>query len=416
MEKKKILFLTQSYPTTRGSASTLCTHRVMRSTAAAGNFEVHALCYKFNNESDIDKLDGVEIHRFSPSLFMRLLYKFQAKHKTIYKILITLQKIITIPIYPLSDPISSMRFCNNALDLQKEYNFHLIISEHHGLETLIAGLKLSQMFSEVLHIPILWDPIMGQQYSSYLPSAYCENRIKKLERKSIEFSSLIISMGSMKSFYNSYGDIASSKRRFLDIPGVLPPGCEVETDYLELIKKDSINIIYSGLLTIPSRNPLPVIEMMNQSQYSNRINLVFFCAGNADSQISNAKKCFKGTISVKGYIPLPELHTVYAHADYLLNISDVNANMTPSKIFEYMSYGKPIISTYVTDGDAAQSYLERYPESLCLDLKRSKGSLVKELDTFLSTTHETISYTRVKDIYYNNTPQNYVSLFNELLG
>ena len=54
----------------------------------------------------------------------------------------------------------------------------------------------------------------------------------------------------------------------------------------------------------------------------------------ADEILMEEAKDFKVRKVVHDYIPLNVLHTLYLHADYLLNISHVNPSMVPSKIFE----------------------------------------------------------------------------------
>ena len=54
-------------------------------------------------------------------------------------------------------------------------------------------------------------------------------------------------------------------------------------------------------------------------------------------------------------------------ADVLLNIGNINTALIPSKLLEYLSYGKPIITTYWSDADTSLPYLEKYPLTVTLD-------------------------------------------------
>ena len=54
-------------------------------------------------------------------------------------------------------------------------------------------------------------------------------------------------------------------------------------------------------------------------------------------------------------------HTVaiqyMSEADFLLNIGNSISSMVPSKIFEYISTGKPIISIYSNINDSSQYFI-----------------------------------------------------------
>lgn len=404
----RVLFLTQSYPETCKSASTLCTHRVMQEFAVSGEFEVHALCYQLIGEKQNEVVGGIFVHRVCPTLWLRFRNRYLIRNKIIVKIVDTFQKIITIPFYPNLNPFATRKLYSKAQKLYDEYNFALVISENHGLETFIAGCELKERNCSIKHIPIFWDPLKGHSFSPLLPREFSKKRFERLENKAIKFSTLLISMSSMRSFYEVNGDPAKEKRVYLDIPGIIPPDKEVASDYLNVLKDGYINIVYSGILTIPTRDPLPIIKLFNNSSFVEGVNLIFFCAGNAKDVLVKAKDSFKGKISINDYIPLNELHTVYKYSNFLLNISDINANMTPSKIFEYMSYGKPIISFYLTEGDAAKKYLDNYSQSICINLNESDSFNVNMIDAFMSSKHEDLPFEYVKEAFSNNTPECYL--------
>jgi hypothetical protein len=169
------------------------------------------------------------------------------------------------------------------------------------------------------------------------------------------------------------------------------------------------------LLSVNQRNPLPLINLLGRCEYAERVNLVFFSMG-ADEAVKEAAKDFPGSIECHDYIPLAELHTVYRHADYLLNVSHINANMVPSKIFEYMSYGKPVISTFVSRGDSAQKYLERYSEGLCIDLNAPEEDNISAINAFLSACHPVVPFEEIQSRFRENTPEAFLSVFDGLAG
>lgn len=411
---KKILFLTRSYPNTRKSASLLCTKRVIDCFAASGKYNVHVLCLRYKGELENENVYGVKVHRFKHTLWLRYRQRVKdANNKRMDRILEVVQKTLTIPTFPQTEALTTRLFYKAAKKLHKSEGFSAVVSEHHGLESLLTGCRLMRDYG-VKHIAIFWDPLKGQIATSHLPLSYTDNRISRLEKFVANNTTLQISTASMKNYHKQAGDVSKDHRVYLDIPSVLKPEPEVPTKHLELLRGDCINVVFSGLLSNKYRDPIPIIQLFNKCEKADKLNLVFFSMG-ANDALQEASKTFKGNIVCHNYIPLEELHSIYRHADYLLNVSHVNANMVPSKIFEYMSFGRPIISTFVTDGDAAQKYVVRYPEGLCIDLKDDEITNVDCINKFLEIAHKVIPFDVVYDLFKDNTPERYLETIDSII-
>ena len=339
---------------------------------------------------------------------------FSLKYRSLYRLAEFFQKLVTIPTFPNTLPLTTKYFYKAAKSLQYQEKFNLVVSEHHGLESLLTGCRLMRDDRELKHIALFWDPLKGQMATKRLPKSYTDKCINNIECFVDKYTSRQISMMSMQRFHKENGDVARDRRIYLDIPSVIKPEEEVPTDKLCLLKNDSINIIFSGLLSPYYRDALPIIRLFNQCDYADRLNLIFFSKGE-NELIENEAKDFKGTLICHEYIPLRELHTMYHHADFLLNISHINANMVPSKIFEYMSYGRPIISTYLTRGDMAQKYVSRYEEGLCIDLNNANSDNLNLLNNFLNRKHYIIPFERVKEEFVDNTPERYLEVIDNTL-
>ena len=414
---KKILFLTRSYPDTLGSATILCMHRVLNCVAASGKYDVHALCVRYPGESSEERVGDVMVHRFHPTLWVRMRDSFQKtrKHNRLARISEVITKTVTIPTYPKTEPLTDRLYIKAARKLQHKYGFDMVVTEHHGLATLLTGCQLMKDFPSVKHVAVFWDPVKGQMATVKLPKSFTDRRINEVEKFAAQYTTLQISTLSMKTYHKEHGDIAADHRIYLDIPSVLKPETEVPTQHLSLLKREGINIVFSGLLSEYYRNALPIIKLLGQTEQASKINMLFFSRGEKEP-VEAAARDFPGTIIYHDYIPLDELHTLYRHADYLLNVSHINANMVPSKIFEYMSYGKPVISTYVTDGDSAEKYVSRYSEGLCIDLKKADEDNVAALNKFLSKEHRPVPFEEVKEEFKENTPEKYLEVIDDVVS
>ena len=67
-----------------------------------------------------------------------------------------------------------------------------------------------------------------------------------------------------------------------------------------------------------------------------------------------------------GVVDLETARKGIANADVLINIGNRLTNQVPSKVFEYISTGKPIINLCTMENCPTLSYMNRYPLGLSL--------------------------------------------------
>lgn len=421
---KKVLFIIQSYPSNR-SANVLCDDKIMKAMLNSGDYEIHCLVYRFHGQQKYEELDGLKIHRLNRGLWWNLytyardnetepFYRFLVK---INRLLMRLKQLICIPIYPNYEPLLAKNIARVAIELHKEHNFDLVVSDHSGRDTLYAGGQLKKYDSNVILVSILWDPISGRQLAKYLPKSYANFMMLRDEIRLLNNSDRIICLQSNRSYQEIYSkDKPFFKNvRFLDIPGIVKPTMTNMEE--QFTKNGMINILYSGILSLPDRDPAMLIEIIKQSKYADKINLLFFAAG--DDGKSKAKamlKDFKGTSLIHSYIPKLLLNSVAFHSDVLINIGGPNPRMVPSKIFEYMSLGKPILSTYYIDNESSRSYLEHYPASVCIDIREPLDKCVAVFENFIGQNlNKKVPFEEVEKIFSMNSPKEFIHVFEELL-
>ncbi len=174
----------------------LCTHRVMECVAASGQYEVHALCMRFRGEQEYEYVNGVHVHRFRPSCWTRLRNGNAGRQERtrLDRLMELIQKFLTIPFFPLLRPLTVTRLVRIAVKLHEREGFGIVVSEHHELDTLLAGCRLKRRFDGLRHIALLWDPVQGQIATVHLPGRFTSLRIARVESYSSRYSTLQLSL------------------------------------------------------------------------------------------------------------------------------------------------------------------------------------------------------------------------------
>jgi TPP-dependent 2-oxoacid decarboxylase len=118
-----------------------------------------------------------------------------------------------------------------------------------------------------------------------------------------------------------------------------------------------------------------------------------------------------------GRVSKSEADAAVRSADILVNIGEAKGKQVSSKIFEYMSTGKPIIHLAYVEDDAVSKILEKYPLALCL----VQNLLYKDANVRLTEKHITenrskvLSFEDVKSIYPEALPETTGALLGELV-
>lgn len=139
------------------------------------------------------------------------------------------------------------------------------------------------------------------------------------------------------------------------------------------------NLIFTGSLRKGYVEPDRVIDLFSHPMLKGMA-VTFYSAGNG---INAVKKCKEDNIILGDWLSRPELEKELDRADALISIAEKSGRQMSSKIFDYMSFKKPIIHIYYDDNDVNLKYLNYYSESICIKANDSIEESVLWLYLFL---------------------------------
>lgn len=419
--RKKILFLIQWYPSVL-SANALCDQKIIDLLSEDEKYEVTCLTYKPTGALAKERIGNVNVNRFYKGFWWNKTIDAKrgtGKHNKIVlaliKPMLRMRQILTIPFFPATEPIANWKFAHYALKLYKKNHYDIVVSEYHGLDSLHAGSVLKKHYPGIKFVAILWDSFTGKEPCKYLPPKFANRKMLNAEKRELSCADKIVVMGSSRKYHEQYSTQKTYYDRFvyLDIPGIVKQ--PEATQKSMLIHEGKINIVYAGILSLPDRDPEYIINTLAQTSHASDIHMIFICTGDGRQKLESLRVKFPGEITISGYVGKDELVATYRGADILLNLGGPNPNMVPSKVFEYLSYGKPIISTYYVDEEASLKYLERYPIAVCIDQRKPIKENNNAVDAFLSEKrYQTISFDEILGLFENNSPQRYKEVFDQL--
>lgn len=317
--------------------------------------------------------------------------------------------------WPLCSPALAGRYFRRAVKLHRENPFDAVIAVHYSPESMLAAHRLKNKFPHIKFIVYFLDTLSG----SYPPKHFTKEQAiahgQKLERRLLENADLAVVMESSRQHHETYNKDAYyyDNLTYLDIPMLVKnTAATAPSGYLN---KTKINLVYVGSTLSYVRSPLFFLHAFEKIKNEN---LVLTIVGLTDLHQLYAEYSAKLGDRFR-YIPFLAQKTaavIVNEADILLNFGNVNPAMVPCKIFEYMSSGKPVISTYPIDNEPSIEYLKHYPSTLLLDERREDYErAAEEIEGFIIHTKNTqVDFEQLCIRFPKNTPSAFVDLLDKL--
>ena len=407
---KKILFLLPYYfPTPDPNG--ICIQKIIEALDK-NRYKVFCICYE----------DGLTVEYTNASIykiskgFLYYLHSNLLRHKsklirsliTLINILIKIKNIPFLLTWPMNDPIFTKRVYDLTKKLHKINNIDIIIAVHMPFSSLMVGHKIKNKFKEIEYIAYFLDSLSGGLEFKYklIPKKFILNKKLKWEKKLLYNADKIVCMESSKNHHIKYNkdSIFFNKIQYLDLP-MLSKSKKEYSGTNKYLPENTINIVYLGSAYYPTRNIPYFLSIFNLFSENN---IYFTFIGN-----TNCEHLFNEYKNTKYFptIPYIQVNDVCNKADIFLNLSVKSTTLVASKLIEYISYGKPIISAYSIDNDACKNYLEKYPLSFMYDERNTNIELqAQNLYIFIKNAYgKKISYNILSEIYKNNKPETFIS-------
>lgn len=412
----KILIILGMYQP-RPSANGICIEKIANELIKRKH-SVDCISNAEQNSSKIENINGINIYRIKPRLTYRIdewcEYNKTNKLQKFVKIVSTLMNKIKLFMsaftWPLVSPLYTYRFYNKANKLQRQNNYDIVIGVYTPVDSVYAAHLLKSKFSDLVYIPYFLDSLSGGYGPKYFSGNLIRERCLKLEKKLVKNADLIVSMESSREHNNIYNHKNLTKTRFLDIPLLEKIICNGNNEN----GKDGINIIFVGSISKSTRDPEFLIKVLEKLLEKN-ILVSFIGAVDCIDQFGDILERYPEKIKFSGRVTHEKALEEMAFADALINIGNSNPSMVPSKIFEYMSSGKPIISTYSIKNEPSLKYLKEYQLALSIDESRiDYENIANEIYEFLTLNkNQFVDFTVLKKIFYKNTPEAFVDAILE---
>jgi len=379
--KMRILFVFEKYlPVT--DANINCIDNLCRYLMSKG-VDVSVLTIKHcPSLQDEEVINGYRVHRVEKfSFFQEFIVKSRRKFLGHYY----------VSFQPLVEKLVES-FKNNAFDI-----FVPVINPFSTAASVLKAYEKTN--GEIKFIPHLLDPISSNASHKH------SDKMRKYELEMYKHSrqSFVTDLIYAENEHNSF-------KKYLDKMTILPfpnfrklevISTEDEVQYNEA----HINCAFVGFLYHKIRDSRFLLEVLNRCKDKNIILHIIGGMHGTDENIEKYKEILGDRLVIHGLHSPQSAINAMMNADILVNIGNSVINQVPSKIFDYISSGKPIINTIKSESCPTLKYLKDYPCVLNMNEQEAiSNEIVTVFETFCCENRNSqIEFDELKVLYATHT-------------
>lgn len=393
MKKHLVIICGVMYP--NASATGICAQRFAE--LLSSDYEIDIICIASDmNTVAVEYNSEIRIHALSGGAMW-----MEAHSKGVLKKLSHLYGQIQIKTIFLGN----MRwFVNAALKKMEEIDriskIDIVFSVCSPLSAHCAALKFRDS-----HCAIRWVAYTVDLYAipeRIRPFFYTLEKLSKKELRILQCADAVF---VSEEIYTNHSEIVANLNNVERLPYIIPEQ-EIIEDESKSLEEDHIDCVFAGSLYKELRNPEVMLDIFSRMT-DKRIKLHLYCTGCDDLVMKYSSNC--NSIIAHGRVTYEEIQRVYQKADVLVNIGNANSDFIPSKTFEYIAIGKPIVNFYY--GMEPDSVLRKYPLAFHISNTTMQSNICR-IEKFLEINRDKVLLRKeVEDLY----PQNSSSYVKQLL-
>ena len=172
-------------------------------------------------------------------------------------------------------------------------------------------------------------------------------------------------------------------------------------------ENDVITCVFIGAIYQSIRNPEFFIDLFKKTNKNLKVIFVGYIYNGGIEWFNRLIENTREKIDFKGPVLKENINNIFSDADILINIGNSISNQMPSKIFDYISSGKPIVNIYKLKHCPTLKYLNNYP--LCLNIFEEDGITDETVEKFekfcIENKGKRIAFSEIEKEYYDCTPK-----------
>lgn len=381
-----------------------------------GDYEISVICFKDNDEYNSILVDNInyyfvdnfrlKLRRIALTGLTSKVNKFQ---QYLCNILMYISKFIRVCFSLFAWPTSEYWYINKSIKLleiiNSEKTIDTIITVSNPFEAHVCGYKYKKKNSNINWITYTLDHFAtSKSLNKYFVNKRIKFEIDKgFERKILTSADYNFITHELDPWFQEVTKGSSENIEAISFPLLILNSYDDTTNYFKDYK-DKINLVYAGALYSEIRNPEYLFKLISNTQ-NDSIVLHLFVKGDCDQLVNKYSQSSSNRIIAHDTLTLDEIHIVMEQTDILVNIGNNIIDQKPSKIYEYIATGKPIINIHYEKIDYHEIF-KHYPLTLNInqDFQDYNNDVERIIDFCTMNRSKSIDKNHVFESFIESTP------------
>lgn len=304
-------------------------------------------------------------------------------------------------------------YLSKLLDIGE--NIDVIIPACMPFESVVAAHKYKEIYNtNVQLMPYLFDQFVENELLHRLKVNKWIKRKKhmEIEKDIISDSKAVLIMKQLRDYlflnYSEYVHL------FKEVEHPLIIEIRKKSVYIE--NERQITFTYAGSFYKGIRDPEYMLKIFDVYLRKNEGILNLYTFGNCNNIIKNyalKNELIKDNGNLASTMVAEELEK----ADFLVAVGNSISNQVPSKVFEYLSFGKPIIYFYELENDTNVEILKNYPYGFCIRKNDEdiEGNILKLSKFCQDNRHLSLTFDEISKIFPDALPEYTADLIESII-
>ena len=290
------------------------------------------------------------------------------------------------------------------VEIHSEHPFDVIFTVCSPFAAHCAGMDFKNAYPSVRWCGYTVDPYATKNRIRPFWCSY--ESLIEIERKTLlSMDSVLLSEEVYKTRPELYQECYNCRQ----LPYMMPKYYEKAT-VREFFDENDINCVFAGSFYRDIRNPKYMLDLFSRLGNS-KIKLHLFSRGCEDI-VQKYTKSAPGIV-VHSQVTASEIAQVYRDSDILVNIGNSMEEFMPSKIFEYIATGKPIVSFY--KGNIDSEVLGKYPLCLQIGNVESDDSVTALKEFIMTNAKKSVPPEEIRKVFERYSSENISLILHDMM-
>ena len=296
----------------------------------------------------------------------------------------------------------------------KANKINKVISVASPADIHICAAMLISSCKEITWFPVSFDPhAYDYRYSKSMRVKFeKEEKIVYKKAKRIFF---------LRQFEKDYGSSDfKEKISYFDLPLFLNNNNNVVQVVNDRSESKMLKIVYTGSMYKNIRNPEYAFETLSSlKDIDFRLYVIGGFSGwnnELNGYLEKWKIQFGNKIVFIDRMSREEIARFFVQGDFFINIGNTTHNQCPSKVFDYIAYGKPIIHFKKIENCSSMHYLKSYPLVCIVDENEDMSKSASRIRDFIKKMQgQRVELSTLKNLYKECNVKHIANLFSQYI-